>query len=373
MAARRIIRQLCKMRKVEIRYRARIESEPGVTIMISARTVQGLVDRAVEMVRNGYGLLISPPNKKIPTFAEYVEHWLNDIGIKRIESTTLGGYRSYANTFNKSFGSLKLNEISFSVIQDFLDQHSNHKESTNRKYIKFLSELFDFAISEGYVEKNPTQNKLIFVTGDRKTTRDALTLDQFQDIIANLDKLEDNDRLYILLLMFTGMRKGEALALRYSDVDHKSGMIRLTRQLRFPSGQNQGEIVEYLKMGHSSRSIPIPAQLKPLLEKDTSDRLLFGENNKPLSMQQYRNKWSRITKNVNLYGATAHVFRHTFLTLANNVGIDPKSLQALAGHSTCSFTMNQYVHAQDDQLIKAGEKLSQFLPIISSSAAIPAP
>ena len=340
-----------------LRYRARIESEPGVTIMISASTVQGLVDRAVEVVHNGLRSF-SPQKKTIPTFAEYVEHWLKDIGSKRIESTTLGGYRSYANTFNKSFGNLKINEISFSVIQDFLNEHSNHKESTNRKYLKFLSELFDFAISEGYAEKNPTQNKLLFVTGDRKTTRDALTLDQFQDIIANLGKLEENDRLYILLIMYTGMRKGEALALRYSDVDHKAGMIRLTRQLRFPNGQNQGEIVEYLKMGHAGRNIPIPAQLKPWLEKDTSDRLLFGDDNKPMSMQQYRNKWTRITKKIDLHGATAHALQ---------------SLQALAGHSSCSFTMNQYVHAQDDQLLKAGEKNSRFLPSIPSEAATSAP
>ena len=51
------------------------------------------------------------------------------------------------------------------------------------------------------VARQVTQNKLLFVTGDRKTTRDALTLDQFQDIIANLGKLEENDRLYILLIM----------------------------------------------------------------------------------------------------------------------------------------------------------------------------
>ena len=169
------------------------------------------------------------------------------------------------------------------------------------------------------------------------------------------------------------MRKGEALALRYSDVDHKAGLIRLTRQLRFPNGQNQGEIVEYLKMGHAGRNIPIPAQLKPWLEKDTSDRLLFGDDNKPMSMQQYRNKWTRITKKIDLHGATAHALRHTYLTLANNGGIDPKSLQALAGHSSCSFTMNQYVHAQDDQLLKVGEKISQFLPSIPPEAATSAP
>ena len=75
-------------------------------------------------------------------------------------------------------------------------------------------------------------------------------------------------------------------------------------------------------------------------------------------MQQYKNTFTRINKCIDLHNATAHVLRHSLLTLASNSGVEPKMIQALAGHSNVAFTLNQYVHAQESQLTKTAGKIS---------------
>lgn len=67
----------------------------------------------------------------------------------------------------------------------------------------------------------------------------------------------------------------------------------------------------------------------------------------------------RINKRINLHGATPHFLRHTFLTLASNSGIEPKMIQALAGHADISITLNRYVHAQIEPIKRASATLAE--------------
>ena len=120
--------------------------------------------------------------------------------------------------------------------------------------------------------------------------------------------------------------------------------------------------MDYLKMHKKNgRDIPILDQLLPNLPNDNEDRLLFGDGVNPWSGQQFRNTWTRINKTINLYDATAHVLRHTFLTYANNHGADPKTLQTLAGHASAQFTLSQYVHSKTEQLQRIGSIISNEL------------
>jgi integrase len=61
--------------------------------------------------------------------------------------------------------------------------------------------------------------------------------------------------------------------------------------------------------------------------------------------------WQRIGKTIELYGATPHVFRHTYLSILASSGVDPKTIQTLAGHADFSFTFNKYID-KDSKNIK---------------------
>ena len=71
----------------------------------------------------------------------------------------------------------------------------------------------------------------------------------------------------------------------------------------------------------------------------------------------YKRMWERIGRKIDLHGATAHVFRHTYITMAVS-HVDIKTLQSIAGHADISTTMNRYAHGREDKIIEAGKNLA---------------
>ena len=71
------------------------------------------------------------------------------------------------------------------------------------------------------------------------------------------------------------------------------------------------------------------------------------------------NTWTQISKKIDLLGVTQHMLHHSFLTMASNSGIEPKIIQALAGHTDISIAMNRYVHVQMELIKRSGATLGQ--------------
>ncbi len=92
-------------------------------------------------------------------------------------------------------------------------------------------------------------------------------------------------------------------------------------------------------------------------------RFLVGDADRPLTKRAYEWTYRQLTGKIDLHGATAHIFRHTFITMSS-VYLDPKTLQSIAGHSKCDITLNRYAHAQREQIEKAGEKLADLYAVI---------
>ena len=72
----------------------------------------------------------------------------------------------------------------------------------------------------------------------------------------------------------------------------------------------------------------------------------------------FKRTFQRIAKTIDLHGATPHVFRHSFLTYAQTVVTDIKTLQAIAGHADIQTTMNRYVHQQSDRIVETGKRVT---------------
>ena len=100
--------------------------------------------------------------------------------------------------------------------------------------------------------------------------------------------------------------------------------------------------------------------LMDLLAPLQADGFIIG-GEQPVSLTHYTNTWNRIKKAVDLHGATAHVFRHSYLTYAAGESSDLKSIQSIAGHSDIRMTMNRYVHAQPEKLKAIGSKMHSLL------------
>ena len=332
------------------------------TVMVSAVSVQALIEKVTSIVLENVKQENASPIKHIPTFKEYASDWMEKYCKNKVDKTTFVGYQSYlrAQLYN-AFGSLRLDEITVNKLQEFINSHKNYSVKSLKNYMKLLSLILQSAIEDQYITTDVTKSKKIVYPNKEPKERIPLTEEQMKNILSNIHKLEPIDQLFLALLLFTGARRGEIIGLKAMDIDRDKMLIHLRRQVRYP-GTNQGEIVDYLKMHKKKgRDIPILDQLLPYLPNDNEDRLLFGDGVNPWSGQQFRNTWTRINKTINLYDATAHVLRHTFLTYANNHGADPKTLQTLAGHASAQFTLSQYVHSQTEQLQRIGSIISNEL------------
>lgn len=110
------------------------------------------------------------------------------------------------------------------------------------------------------------------------------------------------------------------------------------------------------------RPVPLLPELESILRESLpTDANLMDEyivsGKTPYSERQYRNRMERILKSINLHGATAHILRHTFCTMAAG-HTDIKTLQTMAGHSKISMTMDRYTHGLDSRVQEQAMNLS---------------
>lgn len=342
------------------RQRVRIgQHDDGTPIYkwVQAKTLDELTDRIVQAYidsgriwelldrQTAMPMVLSQSKPTCPTFREYVEKWLQTYKAQNLKPTTMSGYRSSLSVhLYPTFGDRLLDSITTEDVQVFLNDRKHLTHKTLTLMLVFLKEILSDAQEDKLIDSNPAASRRIIIPSDKKSIREALPLEQVKDIIQNLPQLQEDDRRLLALLLFTGMRRGEVLGLRWEDIDEKNGLIHVVRNVTYTNNQPH---IGTPKTQKGTRNIPLDEQLVGLLAPFGKKGFIIG-GDKPITLTQFKNMWIRIDKSIDLHGATPHVFRHTYLTLAAGTGLDAKTLQTIAGHADIQTTMNRYVHSQPD-------------------------
>ncbi len=164
-------------------------------------------------------------------------------------------------------------------------------------------------------------------------------------------------RINLALMLFTGMRRGEVLGLRWEDIDFDNKLIRVRRAVSYPTNQ---PLVSTPKTRSGNRVIPLDDQLTALLEpKGTTGYVIGGE--KPLTQMVLRRILRQINKKVDMFGATPHVFRHSFATMLNDAGASVKTIQSIIGQKDFKTTADRYCHPRDNRKQEAVEGVDKLL------------
>lgn len=299
------------------------------------------------------------PAADVPTFQEYAETWLQLYKIGKLKPTSIAGYKALLNGhLYPAFGNTTLDKISTRTIQGFLDERKDKAAKYLREMKTLLSSILECAKRDKLIADNPATDSRLIIPSDKCEERKALTGEDVKDIIENLDKLNEQDKLFLALLIFTGARRGEILGLQWQDIDLSANVIHICRNATYAKNQ---AVVGTPKTKSGFRDVPLLPDLIQYLLPSKGCGYVIGGAEKPISLIAFRRMWERIEKTINLHGATPHVFRHTMGTLLNDVGADVKTIQGVLGQRDFKTTADRYIHSRDEKKQEAALMVSNLL------------
>ena len=300
------------------------------------------------------GVVRSPDE---PTFEAYADNWFN-----LYHAPKIGGRWAYESRIYLKrhlypfFGQMRLGDIKRDDVQRFFNTLADHSRSTVKHIKNLMNQIMESAVEDGILPQNVMQSKR-YVLPSRETERKPISHEEAADILAHLHLLGEEEQRLMALLLFTGIRRGELLALRWEHVDLENNVIRIRQAVTFDKDQNT-PLLKPPKSKAGNRDIPITPDLRAYLGKPKEpDRYVIGNDTKPLTRRAYDWCWQQIGKTIDLHGATAHCLRHTFATMAAGT-LDLKTLQTIMGHSKADITLNRYMHPEKERLAAAGANLT---------------
>lgn len=285
-------------------------------------------------------------------FKDVADQWQEE-HFKTIQYYTAQSYIAPLKDLLADFGEMDVAEIFPLDIQRFLEKMSNQgyaRQTINLRKV-VLSMILDYAVLQGYINFNPA--KVCKVPKSQKSQRTPPTPEEIRKIHAAPDSFW---KRYYLFLMYTGLRREEALAIQKDDIDIENCTVRVNKVIVF---QNATPTVRnFTKSEAGNRLAPFPTILHYIF-KDAKKGYIFAHNGKPLSKGQFDRGIEKFKRETGIT-CSSHQLRHFFATMCHEV-IDAKDAQHLLGHAKVSTTLDIYTNLDIKQKKQAIEKLNQYI------------
>jgi integrase len=306
-----------------------------------------------QLAQGVYGLGLTP--QKVPTFSDFGVQYLT---YSKANKQSYGVERYYiAGTLSSFFGRTRLDEITPLTVERYklLRLKDGLKKSSINREVGLLKSMLSSAVEWKLVERNGATEAKLFRLDEPTDTR-VLTYDEESRLLAACDNAElrlraPHLKTIILIALYTGLRRGEILRLRWSDIDFQNKNL-IVRKSKTAAGQGR----------RVNLNVKLLHQLS-LVDKKLESEWLFPS---PQRFQTTGDPAKRLgdvkhgfRKAVKLSGIpkiTFHQLRHTFCSRLADAGVPLPVIQDLAGHSSIMMT-RRYTHPGNDLKQKAVESL----------------
>lgn len=312
------------------------------------------------------GIWVEPSTQSTGT---YLDYWLNDVAKPSVAPSTYAGYRTCLKVYLwEHIKAVPLRKLRAQHIQSAYNKviESGRSHRTVHNAHRVLSKALHDAVRAGTLPSNPCAG----VTPPKYTKKETRTLTA-QEALQLLEK--SSESIFFVpfhLALYTGMRRGEIIALRWPDVDFEHRRIAVTKSEQYIKKQ----FAVFPPKNGKSRNIAISKDTAKLLrswKKECaarqlalgdqyvkSDYICVHEDGSRIKPDLLTRKFPEILKECDLEGVRFHDQRHTMATLMLKAGVPVKVVSEMLGHSTTAITNDLYTHAIPQLEEDAAEKLS---------------
>lgn len=283
-------------------------------------------------------------------FAEVAESWLRLYKAPHLRPSSLTMYRSILDVhILPAFGDRDIRTITRSEIQAFLNGKAGASASLLTKLKATLTQIFGCAEDDRLIDRSPMVR--IRVPAGKSTPVLPVPLEAVPALVRNCARCRDG--LLPLLLLYTGLRRGEALALQWRDVGADSVTVR--QALTFI---NNRPVIGLPKTAAGLRTVPLLPDLAAVLPpRGAPDAFVFG-GSQPYTESRFQRAWERIQRDVpELRGVHPHQLRHTYADILRAAGVNALTAQYLLGHEDYETTANVYSKVNTIDVTLAREQL----------------
>ena len=340
------------------------------------RSIGQYVNHAAEEfereVKNGYS------EDAEMTFEEFASRWLKRQ--TKYAPSTIATYQRMLERVYPYIGAIKLNRLRPVALENMMLELRKRtyrgkpvQEKTAQKYLTVVSTVLSDAKRNEILQKNPA--RMIDLPMTRRTVQRIPNMSEVQKLLDALAKEPRHYRLFYLLSMYTGCRRGELCALKWSDFTATQSGLLLTVSRSRSSVLGKG-IVEGTPKNGKSREIFLSSELRGILvaykhrkqmdadkqRRKLSPYLFTDEHGKLIHPDTFTKRLRKIYESIGFPREYhLHTLRHYFVTSLLHCGVDKQTVADIVGHADTGFLERTYCHPQQEQKEQAAASMRTML------------
>ena len=312
-----------------------------------------------------------------PTFEELASLWLENYKIT-VKPSTFENVKSKVEKMTEEhFKELKLKKITVAYCQRVVIELSKTYVLYNH-YLSVINRIFKYAVLMDILDSNPFDKVIKPKSRQIQRKGNFLTKEELKEFL----KLAQTATLsyffpLVHLMSYTGLRQGEALALKWSDIDFENKKITVDKTavrikekqtLQTPKTKNSKRVISIdpttLSILKSWKKDQIKIYFKNGKHFEGDDNFIFtNERGEWVHIHNFIRYFKRFIADHKLKPITPHGLRHTHASLLFSAGVEPKNISDRLGHSTVQITLDLYTHISEEQRTDTVDKLLEYMVI----------
>ena len=299
--------------------------------------------------------------KQTPTVREFIENTYDPTFIKPLAPKTVENYRQYIKLNIIPFmGDMQLHEVTVATVQQFYDwmataasrgRKKNLNEDTITRIGGLLSRIFRVAVEMGLIDNTPMKKTLLTIHAEEAGHHQALPDDEVARVKVAIPNLENEEqRLYMALLAFTGMRPEEVYGLCWEDVHLDKSYAVVVRAVTYP--KNSKPHVGKPKTRRSGRTVLLSSKVVDILRKSQKSKGFILGGDKPWCYSKKSRVSEAAFKVLGIVGYTDADFRTTFGTQMKESGKTSAQVADLMGHADTRMVERVYARTRHEGVMK---------------------